>query len=121
MYCEGCKIPLCADKLSSLGCLACVRACSVGSSSSAAALEAEDALRSLTLELCNASGRDYEVVLTSGATGALRLVRVQSLAVSEGARAYVTGVMGKRREESGQLCMHSCMQMAVVIWGGAWA
>jgi len=47
---------------------------SVGSSSSAAALEAEQELRRLTLELCRADAREYEVVLTSGATDSLRLV-----------------------------------------------
>ena len=40
-----------------------------------ACVEWEAELRRQTLAMCHASGRDYEVILTSGATAALHLVR----------------------------------------------
>lgn len=46
------------------------------SSSSSPASEALAALRRDTLALLRADGRHYEVVITAGATAALRLVRV---------------------------------------------
>ena len=56
---------------------------SVGSGGSSLASHAADQeLRARTLEMCGASARDFEVVLTSGATAALQLVRVHRTLVS---------------------------------------
>ena len=40
--------------------------------------DAVEQLRRLTLQLCNASGQEYHVVFTSGATSALKLVRADA-------------------------------------------
>jgi hypothetical protein len=58
--------------------------------------EAMARLRTLTLQLCNASGQEYQVVFTSGATSALKLVRVmgRSAAVVHGGGARQEGLGG---------------------------
>lgn len=82
--------------------------CSAHGASGSSGPDAESELRRLTLDMLHASGQDYEVVLTSGATAAIKLV-----CVSDEAGLGRVGAGSDRGGGSKGLSATSCLAMHV--------